>query len=736
MGNTVGVDNKAVLFNEVGKLDRQIQPAKFPANLKGWKLSSDANRRCVTKMDAIEWNEIDTFDPKCCYLLLMSYAVVETKAQLGGASNNVEGSIISLLQSASGSVTPRGLSCAFASGEDNPSFNFSTNSANNTHSYGVFLWNGTDADPVVKATALTKAFALERRLIEEEDCIHKAYAGVGKPLQGTLAKQGGVARPSQHTQQALADSNELFHWLLRGPRRSFERFQDGQWPHVADAISQSTSADASAAAPPRNSPRRSEVPSLGLNKVPALNMQTIIGDSKVSPPSKPKLTLPGLSLQNLAGRRNRDGEAVAQSPGVPGMQSESAIRQGELNRYNHVCSQVLPYLCVGAQTCAEDRELLLSSGITHVVNCAGTIMENFHPTTFKYLKLHLYDAKNEDLSCLFYEIIAFVDSAREAGGKCFIHCHQGVSRSCTSIICYLMARLELTYEEAFAKTQQARPICNPNTGFICQLLDFHRRLTEPLTVARAHRVCRHAPHVPECTNFCARLVTGENNPLKRDECHVIHTPTRVFLWTGAAAQQDCIAAAREHVRRLQRFEGAPSTCEEVTAGAEPSLFWNSAAACGYQAPVVTSQSQPGPLAAGAPAPQGFELLRLNLPPDEHPEPVSVRGPRGPEQLIEKPKVPDGAEAKMFAFPDWDEVEIFDMDDLIEDSAFIVLPAGSPPNCIFVWLGGDFIEDFGYSKAGELAGEFLALHSMQPTTEVKIEVENEESELFWDNFVNG
>lgn len=365
-------------------------------------------------------------------------------------------------------------------------------------------------------------------------------------------------------------------------------------------------------------------------------------------------------------------------------------------------------------------------------------MENFHPSTFKYLKLHLYDAKNEDLSCLFYEIIAFVDSAREAGGKCFIHCHQGVSRSCTSVLAYLMCRLELSYEDAFAKTQEARPICNPNTGFICQLLDFHRRLTEPLTTPRAHRICRHAPHVPDCTNFCARLVTGENNPLKRDECSVIHTPTRVFLWVGGAAQADNIANAKEHVKRLQRFEGAPSTCDEITAGAEPPAFWNAAAACGYQSPVVTTQSQAGPpLSDNAPAPKGFELLRLNMPADANPEPMSVRGPREPSPVREeKASAADGAEAKMYAFPDWDEVEIFDMDDLIEDSAFIVVPPGMPANCIFVWLGGDFIEDFGYSKAPELAGEFLALHNMTPGTEVKIEVENEESELFWDQFMNG
>ena len=39
----------------------------------------------------------------------------------------------------------------------------------NSCSYGIFLWNGKNADAVVKATALTKAFELERMLLEESN---------------------------------------------------------------------------------------------------------------------------------------------------------------------------------------------------------------------------------------------------------------------------------------------------------------------------------------------------------------------------------------------------------------------------------------------------------------------------------------------------------------------------------------------------------------------------------------
>ena len=382
------------------------------------------------------------------------------------------------------------------------------------------------------------------------------------------------------------------------------------------------------------------------------------------------------------------------------------------------------------------------------------MIDNCHPNSFEYCKLQLFDAKTEDLSCLFYEIIAFIDAAHEAGGKCFVHCHQGVSRSCTFVIAYLICHLKLSYDEAFAKVQEARPICNPNTGFICQLLDFDRRLKEPMKQPRAYRITRHAPHVADCTNICARSVSGEGNTLESDDCYVLHTVNRTFLWIGSAAKDDCVAAAKVHVQRLQLHESAPRSCDMVTAGEETPSFWNAASSCGFRTPVATSV--PAPASIVAPEPKGFELLKLNMAPDAHPEPLSVRGKAEPDTEPPRSRSKDDVSIpKMFGFPDWDEIEMFDMDDLSPDQAFVVVPAGNPAPCIHVWMGQDFVEDFGYSKVckiqlqpvelsliklaaqgPEMAGEFLALQNMPSSTEVKIEIDEEETEDFWDCFVNG
>ena len=45
MGNAIAVDEKPLPFNDIGKAVQAAPPSRFPANLKGWKLSSDANRR-------------------------------------------------------------------------------------------------------------------------------------------------------------------------------------------------------------------------------------------------------------------------------------------------------------------------------------------------------------------------------------------------------------------------------------------------------------------------------------------------------------------------------------------------------------------------------------------------------------------------------------------------------------------------------------------------------------------
>ena len=55
-----------------------------------------------------------------------------------------------------------------------------------------------------------------------------------------------------------------------------------------------------------------------------------------------------------------------------------------------------------------------------------------------------------------------------------MHCLAGVSRSASVVIGYLMWRESMSFESSFQEVQLARPIINPNRGFVRQLNEFER----------------------------------------------------------------------------------------------------------------------------------------------------------------------------------------------------------------------------------------------------------------------
>lgn len=76
-------------------------------------------------------------------------------------------------------------------------------------------------------------------------------------------------------------------------------------------------------------------------------------------------------------------------------------------------------------------------------------------------------------------MIKFIEAAREKNGRVLVHCIQGISRSVTLVIAYLILTKKLNYDEAFKIVQSRRSIASPNLGFAIQLQNFYQRLFEP-----------------------------------------------------------------------------------------------------------------------------------------------------------------------------------------------------------------------------------------------------------------
>jgi predicted protein tyrosine phosphatase len=61
-------------------------------------------------------------------------------------------------------------------------------------------------------------------------------------------------------------------------------------------------------------------------------------------------------------------------------------------------------------------------------------------------------------------------------GKVLIHCVEGISRSATIAIAYLMTHEHLTAQQAMREVRGGREVC-PNQGFLLQLCQYNDTLT-------------------------------------------------------------------------------------------------------------------------------------------------------------------------------------------------------------------------------------------------------------------
>ncbi|OZJ06303.1 hypothetical protein BZG36_00687 [Bifiguratus adelaidae] len=141
-------------------------------------------------------------------------------------------------------------------------------------------------------------------------------------------------------------------------------------------------------------------------------------------------------------------------------------------------SRILPFLYLGNLNHATNPGMLRELGITHVLS-VGENANVEKEQDFQLLFLdNLYDDGIDSLWNFIDQCINFVESARQSGGKCLIHCRVGVSRSATITIAYVMhhLRLPLVHAYLFVRARRLNVIIQPNLKFMYELLQYEQRL--------------------------------------------------------------------------------------------------------------------------------------------------------------------------------------------------------------------------------------------------------------------
>lgn len=170
---------------------------------------------------------------------------------------------------------------------------------------------------------------------------------------------------------------------------------------------------------------------------------------------------------------------------------ESERKKLIMEYFSKTMSVIIPdFLYLSSYNVAKNKEIVYDHKITHIINSAADVCQNHfeddsnndsNPIEYKisYLSFNLKDHAMENIECLFYEVIQFIENARNNNGRVLVHCIQGISRSVTLILSYLIFSQKLNYDEAFRIVSGKRSIASPNLGFSIQLQNFYQRLFEP-----------------------------------------------------------------------------------------------------------------------------------------------------------------------------------------------------------------------------------------------------------------
>lgn len=137
--------------------------------------------------------------------------------------------------------------------------------------------------------------------------------------------------------------------------------------------------------------------------------------------------------------------------------------------------EVAPGVFVGGVGAAKNREGLLSHGVTHVLTvCHG--ISAFYADDFTYGYARVADNASADIAAHFDYCYAFIADALARGGRVFVHCFQGKSRSAAVCAMYLMRSEGLSADDALARVRAVRSVAAPNSGFVAALKALEARL--------------------------------------------------------------------------------------------------------------------------------------------------------------------------------------------------------------------------------------------------------------------
>ncbi len=233
--------------------------------------------------------------------------------------------------------------------------------------------------------------------------------------------------------------------------------------------------------------------------------------------------------------------------------------------------------------------------------------------SFVYLRCAVADSDGADIAQFFERTNAFIADGIASGYSVLVHCQQGVSRSASLILAYLIRTQAMTLKGAYMHLKQRRPLVKPNSNFLRQLIEWEKRgvvaaaATAPASsgaaiagaggdAANAKKRARQSPEVVE----------GSEADADAPAPATVATPSSNSLLSPSSASASASAAAQSSESTDEGASAdAPSAAVDASVANAPEAKRSKTAAATSDAsdslpmpPLVSPSMPPAPRVAG------------------------------------------------------------------------------------------------------------------------------------------
>ncbi|KAK0483133.1 protein-tyrosine phosphatase-like protein [Armillaria luteobubalina] len=137
-------------------------------------------------------------------------------------------------------------------------------------------------------------------------------------------------------------------------------------------------------------------------------------------------------------------------------------------------------LYLGSLAAVCEKDLLREHHITHLVQVLDVPwLPISEKDGFSCYRIDILDQASSDLRPHLEDACNYIDRALRGGKSVLVHCQQGISRSASIVIAFLIRNRGMSYDSAYSLVKRERACIKPNAGFVQALQEWEALWRRP-----------------------------------------------------------------------------------------------------------------------------------------------------------------------------------------------------------------------------------------------------------------